>query len=119
MSISISGGVHLGDNDGAPYISLHVQTGILPTIDLNIGPGGSLGLGGDLLQGLPISQFLPGSSAEPALPSSIASADQSNVQSGNAPVAATHANDSQAGGISLHLGDTVVHVPLGLTNLNL
>lgn len=53
MATSISGGVHFGSDDGAPYYSLTAQVGTLPTISVAVGPVTSLsisgGITGDLL----------------------------------------------------------------------
>lgn len=96
MSISITGGVHLGANDGTPYLSLHAQIGTLPTINLDLGPGlspiASVGLVGGFLGG----EVLTSPSIIP--PTTIA--DQLATL------------DST----TLHLGGTMVEVPVVLTN---
>lgn len=94
MSISITGGVHLGANDGAPYLSLHAQIGTLPTINLDIGPVTALSLTGGLTEGLlPVGSILPPAIVAP-LGGLLGTLDTS----------------------TLHLGGTVVDLPVVVTN---
>lgn len=104
MSISITGGVHLGGNDAAPYISLHAQIGTLPTINLDLGPVSSLSLTGGLTAGL-LPTELSGNILAPVsgLLGTVLTPILSNT-------------DAHAGGTTLHLGGTAVDVPLVVTN---
>lgn len=104
MSISITGGVHLGGNDAAPYISLHAQIGTLPTINLDLGPVSSLSLTGGLT-----AAVLP-----PQLSGNILAPVSGVLGTVLAPVMGN--TDPHAGGTTLHLGGTVLEVPIVVTN---
>ena len=122
MSISITGGVHLGSNDGAPYISLHAQIGTLPTINLDIGPANSLSLTGGITAGIlspGLVTALGGNIIDQVLPPVLAPIVGGGLLSGLGavtPLAPIISNDPHTGNTTLHLGGTVVDVPVVLTN---
>lgn len=49
MSVSITGGIHFGSNDGASYFKLSTQIGTLPTVAAAVGPVSSLSISGGFL----------------------------------------------------------------------
>ena len=121
MSISITGGVHLGSNDGAPYLSLHAQIGTLPTINLDIGPANSLSLTGGITAGIlspNLVTALGGNIIDQVLPPILVPIVNGILPGLGAvtPLAPIISNDPQTGNSTLHLGGTVIDVPVVLTN---
>lgn len=104
MSISITGGVHFGSDDGAPYYSLSAQIGTLPTIAVAVGPITSLSISGGFTEGL--------------LPPALSGALAGNILDILPPPIHALVNFEQGNGPGLLaiLGGTHIELPLVVTN---